>query len=273
LKTLKTKPQAEKHSNWRVLTLAVACSIVMQGCAHNPQAPIVVSQQQADNAQNLIYQAIAALGDGDFASAINTCSAALALNPNAELAYICRGYALFKVHKSAEAVTDFGKAAEINPGDYQCYEYRAAAYEALKRYRKAIADYRLAIGKAPNNIQLKTKLNQELALCYLSFGEMEAAAATFSNAITLSPTNSMLYVGRAMADLHLSLLDKCVADASEGISLDPHNATAFHVRARAYAALSKSALSGNDEAYARRLYNDQLSGKNAGQASQYTPPK
>jgi len=171
---------------------------------------------------------------------------------------LCRGYAEYKLGLIQAAISDFDEACKSAPNDFQCFEYRAAAYQTIKRYRKAIADYKIALEKLPNERNVQSKLYGELGMCYLAFGELAEAQISLRRAIELVPNRATLYAALATADLHLAETDRCIKDASQAIALDTNNAQAYQVRSRAYGALAQTELSKSDELSARKLFAAEL---------------
>ena len=76
---------------------------------------------------------------------------ATAFKNKTSIAYNNRGDAYDNKGQTERAITDYGKAIEINPRFAMAYNNRAYAYEKKKLRDKAIADYRAALEINPSS--------------------------------------------------------------------------------------------------------------------------
>lgn len=232
--------------------ILLACC-VLNGCAASATHQ-ETAQRNIQAAELSLRSAKACMSAQNYSGALKAATDAIRMDPRSHMAYLLHGYALFKLNKPSEAIADFDRAAALRPADYQSYEYRGSAFQQMQRFRKAVRDYRTAISTAPNDPNVLAKLNRELGLCNLAFGELDQAQLALSKAIELHPADPELYTARAIAELHLALPAKSVDDASQAIRLDARNASAYHVRSRAYGSLHQTKLSDADERRSRELY-------------------
>ena len=67
-------------------------------------------------------------------------------HPIKQESYINRGLSLWPaLKKFAQAIADFSKVIEINPGDEEAYNYRGGVYNAMGHFTQAVLDYNTAI--------------------------------------------------------------------------------------------------------------------------------
>jgi len=88
---------------------------------------------------------------GDLMGAIDLWSQAIDLDPNFANAYYNRGTAYNYLKRYEEAIADYIRAIDIDPNFAYAYNGRGIAYKNLKRYEEAIADHTRAIELDPND--------------------------------------------------------------------------------------------------------------------------
>ena len=231
--------------------IIITCST---SACHQSSLAEPVSDVAKQQAKELLTKAQTLLAAKKYDEAMQASAESIRLNSNDRLAYLCRGYAQFKMNRVSQSLTDFDQAVALKPTEFQGFEYRASAYQAARRFRKAIKDYQTALSLAPNDPKIKAKLYRELGLCNLAFGQLDSAMDAFNACIKLDPNDAAAYAARGMTELHLDEVDKGIADATEGIRLDPRNAPAYQVRSRGFASQHKADLAHADEEIARQLY-------------------
>jgi tetratricopeptide (TPR) repeat protein/tRNA A-37 threonylcarbamoyl transferase component Bud32 len=127
---------------------------------------------------------------GDFAKAVPVLQHSIAIRPTGA-AYGNLGTALFYERRYDEAVTNFEKAAEIDPRDYVSWRNVGDGYywasgkhqQAEVAYRKAIALTEDALRVNPNDAEpYKT-----LAACQAMLGAKQQAIAAINRALALAP--------------------------------------------------------------------------------------
>ena len=237
------------------LLSALFC-LSLAGCsAVKSQPQNSASAADSVRIKHLLDATKALMATEQFDEAATTAGDCLKLDPDNRLGHLYRGYAFFRLNDSRTALADFNEAIRQNPGDYQGYEYRASAYQAVHRYRKAMEDFHHAVTLAPADaVAVRSKLYRELGLCQLAFGNLAEAHDSFSSAIQLTPSESLLFAARAISELQMNKIGACIADASMALRLDPNNASAYYVRSHAYGRLNQTQLSDEDDASARKLF-------------------
>ena len=76
------------------------------------------------------------------------------------IAYNNRGVAYYNKGQTDRAITDYGKAIEINPRFAMAYNNRGNAYEKKKLRDQAIADYRAALEINPSSEWMRKALKR-----------------------------------------------------------------------------------------------------------------
>jgi tetratricopeptide (TPR) repeat protein len=147
----------------------------------------------------------------DFASAVNSYSQALSLDPKSPEALLGRGLVCNQLNDRAKACEDLNKAAEyfINEKNYDqaiiCYTHllelndqdagsfynRGLCYFKLDQYEKSISDLEKAV-----NLDKKFFLGYlQLGEAYYKSGNYEASLENYKKAKKLNPENLQVYVG------------------------------------------------------------------------------
>lgn len=130
-------------------------------------------------------------------------------------------------------------AALLGPGLLSNYYHRQGnRFKGEKNYEAALVSYSRAIQVNPSNSILYTKRG----FMYLQLLEARVALEDFNTAIELDPNLTEAYSGRGFANELLGNPDHALDDYSQAILLDPGNFLHYSNRARVYEAL------GNKEA-------------------------
>ena len=98
-------------------------------------------------------------------------------------AYMGRGEENLNLGNYPQAIDDFTKAIDINPGEALYYYNRANAYLDLKQYNLAVKDYSFAIAR--NDKLVSAYVNRGLA--YMEFGDPLPAIPDFTKALLFNP--------------------------------------------------------------------------------------
>ena len=128
-------------------------------------------------------------------------------------------------------------------------EHRAAAYQILRDYGHAIADYTRLLRISPRDIDTLTNR----AGVYFATRDYERSIADYTAAISFDPKNSSAYFGRGLARGASADYRAAIADYDEAIRLDPHNIFAFLGRGQAYELVKDYAHAAADDSEALRL--------------------
>lgn len=133
----------------------------------------------------------------------------------------CRAFALFKVKRFEDSLSDYTQAVELDPGNSQLYSSRALVYKKLGQWKSALADTREAIRLDPSNPGLY-KLRAE---CYRNTGDAAKAAADLDTAAKLKPSLDSFRL-RASARMAAKDYKGAMEDYEYILSVEPDNKSA-----------------------------------------------
>ena len=130
-----------------------------------------------------------------------------------------------------EAITEFCRAAEINPNEGIYHWYLGGCYKEQQNWDAAIASYSKAIELYANSRLMEQwhlpTAYQARGFCYSSKGEISSAIEDLTKAIEVNPKDdkemaSMLYSYRGLYYSELGLRDQAIADYRTVVQLgDP----------------------------------------------------
>jgi len=143
------------------------------------------------------------------------------------IAHSNRGLAWLDLGDHANALPDFERAIELDPGWALYWTDRADLHVRSGDYVAAIADYNEALARDPENTGIL--LDRAIAWGYL--GDLDMAMADFGRVETLAPDWADLYFqrGRAWSDTGEHL--RAIVDFDQAIALDDGHADAYNSRA------------------------------------------
>ncbi|MCK5137198.1 MAG: tetratricopeptide repeat protein [Bacteroidales bacterium] len=122
-----------------------------------------VLQLEPKNLDGILLQSQILAAQGNFPKAIEALSMASIDYPNEPLIFIYRGNFNALMNQANYSIIDYTKAIELNPDMAEIYFKRAGAYEDIRDYEKALADYNklLAMSKYDGTAQ---RLHEEATL-------------------------------------------------------------------------------------------------------------
>ena len=124
---------------------------------------------------------------------------------------------------TAEAISEYTKAIELDPKNAEAYNNRGAAYNDSDQFDKAISDCSKAI-------ELNPKLAEAYCnrgMAYNNTGQPIKAISDCTHAIVLNTKLAGAYCNRAIAYKNLGQADKALSDYAKTIELDPKNVLAY----------------------------------------------
>jgi len=146
------------------------------------------------------------------------------------------GADLLKQDRLDEAIAEFQRAVEADPG-YAAAQFNLGyAYERRDRIDDAIAQYKKAIQLEPGNV---LGLNN-LGVLYDKKGLYDEAVATFEQALRIDPANATVQGNLANARKNKATIQERearIADARKEADARPKDPRAAYNLARVYAAL------------------------------------
>jgi tetratricopeptide (TPR) repeat protein len=213
-------------------------------------------------------------GLGKLDLALDDCNKAVALDPDFEFDYLCRGWVYQDMGENALAIIDFAKCAviskspgwmkqaeqglyeivlkdldnaiKLNPNDANAYRNRAFAYwgQIGRVYKnisggeaKANEAFDLAIADYTKAIELdpnNAARYTDMLGVYTESGKSDLALVNCNKAIELEPNNANNYGSRGLTYWQMGQYDLALADYNKAIELDPNNANAYLWRGQLY---------------------------------------
>jgi serine/threonine protein kinase/Tfp pilus assembly protein PilF len=135
------------------------------------------------------------LNDKDFAGAIQSFTAVIAIDPEFRRVYHERGYAYQLAQQPESAIKDYSLAVQIDPQDAMSYSDRAVCLAHLHQDDKALVDFNRALEIKPD---LAAALNGRGAI-FLRRRNYAQAMRSFDSAIGSNPKFAPAYQNRAKA--------------------------------------------------------------------------
>jgi putative GTP pyrophosphokinase len=152
-------------------------------CADSPRG-------RTASMDDLLLSALTAHNREDYECASRIYSEILDQGPEREIAVVVykhRGMAFFSQSKYGEAISDFDRSLELDPGDYKAAYYRGVVRSVLQDFAGAIADFDLALGLHPYHFFSRYRR----AMAYWHLGDCAQALSDAEAALRLEPENEL----------------------------------------------------------------------------------
>jgi len=163
--------------------------------------------------------------------AINCFDNGIDRKPDYTSAFYNRGFSKYdlgeKLNDTAliyQAIQDFNQAIATDLNFVRAYQQRAAAYDWLGNYSKALSDYDYALSLRPNNVDVLVNRGTTKG----KTGDLKAALVDFNRAIELKPEMAQAYSNRGLAYAFLNQFDEAIADYDKAIQLEPLGNTYYN---------------------------------------------
>jgi tetratricopeptide (TPR) repeat protein/beta-lactamase regulating signal transducer with metallopeptidase domain len=189
-----------------------------------------VTELETEDAAAYISQGVSCFKKGQIEDAIADFEKAIDLDPGNAVAYIARGSAYYELDQLDNAISDYNKAIEINPDFAVAYQNRGSVHYRLGRFDNAIADYDKAI-----------EINPEFAVAYHDRGSVYqrqgrsgSAISDYSRALELNPEDAVTYTCRGTVYFSQGRYHKAFIDFNRAIELNPAYANAYINRGSCY---------------------------------------
>ena len=208
---------------------------------------VVVAGQEASIVYN---EGITELNGGNYKTAAEKFSEAVAADPKFPQANFNRGLAYLKLNLNHKALTDFTNAVALDTKNAKYYLGRAIALARLKNYDEALkmvkkaeslgydqsrvkyfygyvyslqGDNKKAVQaytEAVNNNKKYALAYCDLASAHLRAGNFKAALDDYNTALDIMPSASFVYVLRAQAKASQNNFSGAIADVNTAILID-----------------------------------------------------
>jgi len=151
-------------------------------------------------------------------------------SPRKARPYYNRATAYFAKGEFSQAINDYTRTLEIEPGFAFAYNNRGNAYIQRGNLEQAIIDYNQAIKINPNYVLAYYNRGN----AYNNKGNLNFAVTDFTKAIEINPRFVFAYYARAGIYKKMDNLDQAIADYSNAIRIDPFLAGAYYGRGTIY---------------------------------------
>jgi tetratricopeptide (TPR) repeat protein len=155
---------------------------------------------------------------GNYKSAIEKLTRAIALDTANSVAYVVRGRLYAKIKDHDKALADLNKAILQGETDSEVYLYRAEIYFEMEDYAKSFNDYSASIDLRQTSEAFIGKGN-----IYLKMNNLDEAIACYTKAIELSKGFAEAYFARGNAYNRQAKYREAVADFERAMELNPEN--------------------------------------------------
>jgi tetratricopeptide (TPR) repeat protein len=163
---------------------------------------------------------------GNQTEAITDYGKAIELNPQFALAHNNRGAVYAKLGNHSQAIKDFDKAIQLGPKDAGSYHNRGNAYAELGNNNQAIKDYNKTIELSPRYANVYASRG----VVYGRLGNHNQAIKDYDQALKLNPQDAVTYALRGAVYDKPNRYDQAVSDYSKAIDLSPQDARLYYMR-------------------------------------------
>jgi tetratricopeptide (TPR) repeat protein len=199
-------------ASW-VLTLLVS------GCAESPESPeVLVARGHLMESRGKLDDAVAFGRLGRWDDAVADYTRAIEQDPGMARAYNNRAAAYAQERRFDAAVADFSKTIQLDSKSALAYRNRGLAYHDLGQIAPSIEDYSVAIRLDPNDFESRF----ERGNVYLDAADYQKAVADYDQAIALDAKRASAWLNRAEAHRRLGHAKQSLADIAEAHRLDPN---------------------------------------------------
>jgi tetratricopeptide (TPR) repeat protein len=170
------------------------------------------------------------LNGGNFALALSSFDAALALQPDNSAGQRLRAEALFRLRRFAEVIEAFDHYLEKGKPLESVYRGRGLARAELGQYPGAIEDFTKAL-----ELHATSAVQANRCWTYLVVDAPKLALRDFELAIELDPKSGDAFNGRGFARASLGRHREAIQDAAEALRLGPSSPRLLYNAARIHA--------------------------------------
>ena len=162
-----------------------------------------------------------------YAEALADYSRVIELDPGNAWAIVGRGVTHQLTGQYDEALADYSRVIELDPGNAWAIAGRGVTHQLTGQYDEALADYTRAIELDPGNAWAIAGRGET----YRLKGQYDEALNDYNRAIELDP---MAIIGRGAGYRLKGQYDEALADYNYAIELDPDNVRAIAGRGETY---------------------------------------
>jgi len=175
----------------------------------------------AQSAEEWLDKAGDAIAAGDFEEAKEYCTKAIEAEPDSAWAYYHRGRVNDSLGMLNEAVLDYTKAIELDPG-FALHSFRGWDLYLLGEYERALEDLNVSIEMDPYELSfLDTRAN-----IYREMGRYDEALADIERAIEIYPDRAVVYFTRGLIYRDIGDGERALADFTKACDMGDEEACA-----------------------------------------------
>lgn len=117
------------------------------------------------------------------------------------------------------AIDEYSDILSKEEGNITALFFRAFAYNNLRRYSDAVADYRQVLSRVPRNLEARIGLTET----YIRQGKKTEAWDELNTMASLFPDSAMVYVMRASYEHREGMYDLSLYDWDKALEIEPDN--------------------------------------------------
>jgi tetratricopeptide (TPR) repeat protein len=189
-------------------------------------ASVSIGDSPAATVQDFVQLAIAQTGKREFSQALATLERAEKMGANGGEFYQARAYAFWGSGNLERAITDYGEAIRLDPGNATNFANRAVAYNARGEYTLAIRDLERSIAIDPGNPDHWNSRCWSRTLA----GQMQEAIVDCNESLRLRPNDPNTLDSRGFAHLKAGQNSRAIADFNAVLALAPKTASSLYGR-------------------------------------------
>ena len=187
--------------------------------------PSKAVQQRQDPSDEYISLGLACLKKDQIDDAISNFNKAIELDPGNAAIYVVRGNAYHCLDQLDNAISDYNKAIEINPDLAAAYHDRGILYQNQGKFDKAISDYSRVLELNPDDALLGAAYRTR-GLAYYSKGKYGEALSDYDKAVEFDPENANVYFYQGLIYFYEGKFKTARRKFNKTIALNPEAAIA-----------------------------------------------
>lgn len=177
-------------------------------------------------AKELVLQARGLLKAGEYQKVVDTMDRAVKLDPETDLAYLVRAFALHRLGQIDLAILDVSRIIGRRAFPDISYRFRAELYCSRDRYADALEDLDRAVELSPENVQVR----HWRAICLNKLGRFEECREELSAILEIEPNNALVWMNRGSTQASLGRPRRALEDYDQAVKIDPDTPYAYFNR-------------------------------------------
>jgi tetratricopeptide (TPR) repeat protein len=165
---------------------------------------------------------------------------------------IADGNKLHDQGKYEEAISQYQKAAELDPKNFEAWYELGGSYKALKQYEKSQENLKKALEVDPKCWLCAMAMGQALD----DFGKPEEALTWYDKAEGIAPQRGNIQYAKAITNLRLNKTDEAVAALRKAERLEPKYPSPYWLLGGVYYSQGKLLLAGEQWQKLKELESD-----------------